>query len=542
MKLKTVHLTNFKRFTNLKIEDIPKSTKLVVLTGPNGSGKSSLFEAFNFWMNWAKSRINFDPEYHSKGSETIDKNWNEAFQKIKLEFHDHEGNNIPQSIDRKEFYIRSAYRHEADFTSNGIQNTDSILIDSRRPLNLLQSEHRVSDNYQRIIGKAVDVLFNSKEAKKKSGEDISDELIGKVREAVLKVFDNLTLNGPGNPTENGTFRFSKGSSDGFHYKNLSGGEKAAFDLLLDFVVKREAFNDTIFCIDEPELHMHTRLQARLLEVIFELIPDNCQLWLTTHSIGMARKAAELKTKNDNEVQFIDFHGIDFDDSKTLAPSLPDRDYWKKIFDTALDDLAQLIVPENIVFCEGRRIGDSGKKPSFDSEIYTKIFGVEFPNTEFVPLGGANQVDIDGDTFKLLLARIAPGVKAWKIFDRDDRNETEIEEIRSSGGVVLPRRDIESYLWDDQVIQQLCADHGNPEVAEQIISNKKTFLASLSTRGKPVDDVKAISGQLYNEVKAGLKLTQAGNNPEAFAIENLAPIIKRTKVYCELKKIIFAPVL
>jgi hypothetical protein len=36
---------------------------------------------------------------------------------------------------------------------------------------------------------------------------------------------------------------------------LSGGEKAAFDLLLDLVIKRREFNDTVFFIDEPEAHM-----------------------------------------------------------------------------------------------------------------------------------------------------------------------------------------------------------------------------------------------------------------------------------------------
>ena len=35
----------------------------------------------------------------------------------------------------------------------------------------------------------------------------------------------------------GVFRFAKGDVSDFHYMNLSGGEKAAFDLLLDAFVK-----------------------------------------------------------------------------------------------------------------------------------------------------------------------------------------------------------------------------------------------------------------------------------------------------------------
>lgn len=45
MRLTNIHLTNFRRFADLTIKDIPASAKLVVLAGPNGSGKSSLFDA-----------------------------------------------------------------------------------------------------------------------------------------------------------------------------------------------------------------------------------------------------------------------------------------------------------------------------------------------------------------------------------------------------------------------------------------------------------------------------------------------------------------
>lgn len=49
MKVKSIKLDNFKRFTNLSISKLPDNTKLVIIVGPNGSGKSSLFDAFNTW-------------------------------------------------------------------------------------------------------------------------------------------------------------------------------------------------------------------------------------------------------------------------------------------------------------------------------------------------------------------------------------------------------------------------------------------------------------------------------------------------------------
>lgn len=542
MRLKKIHLKEFKRFHDLEVNSIPKSAKLVVLTGPNGSGKTSLFDAFNFWMRCKKERYGVDREYYSRDQSKSDK-WRSLLERIVLEFHNAESikpNNQTDNI-RKEFYIRSAFRHEADFTIHTLEKSENVLINSNAPETLKESEKKVSDNYQRIVASAVNALFNDEEAQEKSGQEIRDALIGQVREAMLRVFPDLMLDGPGNPLEDGAFRFTKGSSSGFHYKNLSGGEKAAFDLLLDFIIKREAFNDTVFCIDEPELHMHTRLQAKLLEVVFELIPDNCQLWLSTHSIGMARKAAELEAANPEQVAFIDFHDQDFDRSVKLQPTKPSRQFWKRMFNTALDDLSELIVPRYVVFCEGRRVGQQGKNPSFDASVYRKIFNVHYPEIEFVPLGGGHEVQHEGKTFDYLLTQLAPGIQTWKIFDKDDRNDVEIADLREENIYVLPRRDIESFLWDDEVLQKLCESHGLPDVFSEIKTEKESQLASLPSRGKPADDIKAIADSLYDYCKRTLNLIGCGNSAEAFALEHLAPLIKPgMRVHDELAATVLAP--
>ena len=45
MKIKSIQMKNFRRFTNLTIEGLPKKVRLVVMIGPNGSGKTSVFDA-----------------------------------------------------------------------------------------------------------------------------------------------------------------------------------------------------------------------------------------------------------------------------------------------------------------------------------------------------------------------------------------------------------------------------------------------------------------------------------------------------------------
>ena len=64
--------------------------------------------------------------------------------------------------------------------------------------------------------------------------------LGDLHDAMRSLFSNpeLLLQDFG-AMKSGSFRFSKGSVSDFHYKNLSGGEKAAFDILLDVFVKRE---------------------------------------------------------------------------------------------------------------------------------------------------------------------------------------------------------------------------------------------------------------------------------------------------------------
>ncbi|MGC8731883.1 MAG: ATP-dependent nuclease [Halothiobacillaceae bacterium] len=542
MRIENIHIWGFKRFHDLSIANIPATAKLVLLTGPNGSGKTSLFEAFNFWMSFARGQVNFDDEYHTRKVSGTAINAAVLLQNTQIKFHgaDHVLNDSARK--RKAFYIRSAYRHEADFTTTGLGNAEDILNDARRPVRLINPEQRVSDNYQRMVAETVLALYSEDPiTQQKKVSELADELIGEVREAMSRVFGNLLLQGPGNPMSSGTFRFKKGSVSGFHYKNLSGGEKAAFDLLLDFVVKRRAFDDTVYCIDEPELHMHTRLQSKLLEVMFDLVPDNCQFWLSTHSIGMARKAAELNAANPGQVAFIDFHDQDFDQSVVLQPIQPDRRFWGLMFHTALDDLAELVVPRHVVFCEGKRLGCGGRRPSFDVEVYSTIFSSQFADVEFVPLGGTTEVNQDGKTFGLLLNKLAPGIKTWKVFDRDDRHESEIQQLRSDGTQVLQRRDLESYLWDDEVLEALCIQNGQPDKVSELKAEKAASLADGVSRGLPPDDIKAASGRLYNKCKQALGLTQCGNDAEAFARITLAPLlVPSMRVHQELASVVLAP--
>lgn len=57
MKITSLYLKNFKRFSELSIQRIPPEAKLVLLIGANGSGKSSIFDAFECLNSFAKTRM-----------------------------------------------------------------------------------------------------------------------------------------------------------------------------------------------------------------------------------------------------------------------------------------------------------------------------------------------------------------------------------------------------------------------------------------------------------------------------------------------------
>ena len=298
MKVKKMELNNFKRFTHLIVENIPQTAKLVVLVGPNGSGKTSFMEAMNHYYKYTGYANIGDYKYLSKTANVDELNhsqWLQCASKlVDIDFYDATlPKNIGDSSDIKgHFYFRSAYRNEPDFQINSMQKqqdpTKSIRLES-----LIQNDQTVSANYQRLIANTISGVFND-DNDSKTVAVLRDELTGKIRTAIERVFDDLKFSSLGEPLKNGNFYFTKGTTKNFSYRNLSAGEKSAFDLILDMVVQAKYYPDAIYCIDEPETHMHTKLQGRVLRELYLLIPGQSQLWLSTHSIGMLQEAEEIE--------------------------------------------------------------------------------------------------------------------------------------------------------------------------------------------------------------------------------------------------------
>lgn len=535
MKIKSIALTRFKRFTNLQIVDIPKTAKLVILVGPNGSGKTSLFEAFNFYYKWKGYGNPGDKEYLIKGV-AGDENGFEIAQTVNINFHDGVSfNHFPSQEIKSCFYFRSAYRNEADFEISSMSKQGDPR-ENIRLSSLMQNDQTVSKNYQRLVSNTVSDLFDESRSSL-SVRELRERLIGKIRSAVENIFDDLKLSTLGKPLYGGTFYFSKGEVSNFKYKNLSAGEKSAFDLVLDLVVQSEYFSDSVYCIDEPEVHMHTKLQGKVLHELYRLVPEHSQLWISTHSIGMIRAAQEIEKKNPGTVYFIDFGDRDYDMPQIIRPSKAERELLNRFYELAFGDFAKLMLPETLVVCEGDANGK--KRKDFDKRIYQAIFETNHPEVFFVSGGSCNEIEhldsVNGGILQVLMKN----TRLIKLIDRDDRSNREVIDLQENGFKVLKRRNLESYLLDDSVICKLCDKLEQPEKKEECLEVIRRTLKQKTNEGKAPDDYKQARGLIYTELKNILNLSQCGNNADSFIRDTLAPLISPDMdVYRELESEIF----
>jgi AAA domain, putative AbiEii toxin, Type IV TA system len=409
-------------------------------------------------------------------------------------------------------------------------------LDDRRLARLIDNDVSVGLNYSRLYGQALEDAFEREDEHTTIGQ-FRRNTFGEIQHYLHKILPELAIYSLGNPTKVQSFRFSKGISKQFNYKNLSGGEKAVFDLLLDYIVTRKEFDNTVFCIDEPEAHLNPKVHGKMLDVLLALTESKSQLWIATHSIGMLRRARDLYTENPNEVAFLDFE-TDFDKEQLLRPIVPDRAFWQRSLKVALDDLAELVAPKQIIACEsGKKGGEPGE--GFDSEIYNRIFELEFPETSFVSIGSSTNMKGDRYLVVQAVAGLIDGVGVVRLIDRDGMTEQEIVDHEKQGYRVLRRRHIESYLLDDEVLELLCKSVSQSDRIEELLKAKEDAINASVANGHPADDMKSAAGRIADACRRILKLTNAGKATRGFMRDTIAPlIIPTTKVYQELKAAIF----
>ena len=596
MKIKSIYLKDFKRFTDLKIEEIPEKAKLVVMIGPNGCGKSSVFDALNLYTYIVENSAypanykDFSPfklplmtgyylkngnpdRYFPLSAEDVSskhvRDFSSAFVEdivsramevgkavladcVNVELHQEE----VTIADKLRVHIRSSLRNYLRPLHSDLFSTHSaekLQLKLSEPPTEKEEDHTFGINhwalflYETIHDPAIEDIFREfrsvvpHELKEYAETVLSykKEIIKEVRNAIAQLFTD--------PISNSILEsilhlcLSTNDPELLHiYKetppflNLSVGEIAIFDLLLDIVIKKVIGDESIICIDEPELHIHTKLQGKLLEALYNLIPDNSQLWIATHSIGMVRKAQELSHEYPDSVVFLDFgkdefgNDHNFDEKVTIKPAKPSQDFWARTYEVALGDLAELVVTGRTVFCEGEK---------FDAECYKNIFKNRYPEIDFVSLGARGNVEKSVKAANLAIEKIVKSARVIGIVDRDKATCGEIKRNAAKGIRTLSRKTIESYLLDDEVLTKLCEDYGESGKVNDLLTAKQNALDKRNL--KPSDKLKSIVQEIHGAAQNILKSVNLGNDQNSFMMDMLAPRIQSgMKVYAELHDDIF----
>ena len=521
MRIKTIKLKDFKRFNDLTIDLENNSKKIIALVGPNGSGKSSVFDGFEqFSTNQRETRARMG--YRKKVSYFK----KSIFQLIGLssEEDDYESSRhvfveSDQSVyTSTSFYLRSAHRFTPRIDIDQIKKLPKIEEDENRPKHLIDVDLRLAENYERLIGNFFDEVFD----KPVMGDQWATQNIANINNSLNGILD-INIVSLGNPTKGeGSLYFKKGTSNKFPYENLSAGEKEVVDLILDLHIKKDFYPNAVICIDEPELHLNTSIQRKLLVEIEKIIPDTCQLWIATHSIGFLRALQEdLKDKT----AVIDFLGNNFDETVILKPILGKRKDWMRIFETALEDLTGLLAPKRIIYCEGRPDSSvSGAEQGLDADVYNEIFSNKYPDTLFVSSGGGNAVNKSALLALKILKKAFNTVDLYLLKDKDGLSNQEREAfiISDPSNKMLIRREVENYLFDKEILKKFCS------------ANSKTFdEIRYDCRVTDIKDQQLKSVQ--QEIQASC---QSVGDIQQFKRELAKYISSETAVFKEIETLVF----
>lgn len=532
MRIKQIQLIKYKRFQDLTINLGERPERIIALVGPNGCGKSSVFDAMLFLQNsyaGIGTESYKDYKYHS-----LDHDPGYNHRNISLTFENGEFQSVfnKKNQEGKEYTIfsfRSSFRYNSSLNVKESKTISDLWKNDYGASYSSDIDQRIEQNY-RYLNIKYNKYLNEKDCRP---SEAKKTIIGELNNAIANCL-NLEIDNLGNiEAGKGTFFFKKyDTATTFEYNVLSSGEKEVVDILLDLYIRKDEYIDSIYIIDEPELHLNTAIQRKLLIEINKMIPQNCQIWIATHSVGFLRA---LQDDFNDTSQIVEFPGNNMWASQayTLFPMEKSRNNWQRLFVTALDDLAYLISPKRLIYCEGKaKLSSDGKEKGLDAIVFNTIFGKSYPDTLFISSGGNTELDQRSMIAISLLSKVFHDIEILVLKDRDmasgkSTNEEDRQLYLKNNPIshrVLKRFELENYLYDKEVLKKYCLEN-NKDFDEDSYDKTITDIVN-----QPVKDMTNYIRNFCN-IKSSI-------NAEVFK-QNLAQIIDNTmNVYKELEKIIF----
>ncbi len=458
MRISQIHLKNFKRFTDLKINLGEKSPKLILLIGANGSGKSGVFDAFELAgtlpqpMNWSGQK---KISYYLKKQElaSISLNFsNGTYYRTNL-LPNRNGGEVESNahLNERSFYGRSAIRYLPRITRTSIGQTIDIEKNADKPHYYIDADQRFENDIDVLIKNIIDRIFKGINQSSSEQLDEIKAFLNRINEALPRIFGEETNTSlkflrPVTPSDGQPSQliFSKGGSE-INYDLLSSGEKEVINILFNLFVRTPLYQDTIYFFDELDAHLHTSLQYNLLkEIVENWIPENCQVWTATHSLGFIQYA-----QVSQDAAIIDFDNYDFDLPIILAPQKN-----QEIFDIAVpkEALPLLFKDKKLIFCEN------------ENALLFNSMG--FTDTLF--LG-----DIDKSTIVL---RVAQNTQVQGLIDRDYLSDTECQILKTHfpNLSILDYYCFENYLYHPSNLVEIYPNFDAEQYKNEIRVEKNKF--------------------------------------------------------------------
>lgn len=451
MFIRKLQLTNFKRFTNLTLDlsSLEPPPKLVLLIGANGSGKTGIFDAFEWMSSLTRKQVQPTDEGYFQKDATLPvaaQLWLADGQHLHRVSTHH---STPQ-LDSGLFYGRTAFRQTPRLTRTRQGEAVDYETDTDRPALYIERDQRFENDVDAVTAKILEEVFSENDF---DAQKLRTQYITYLNGALARIFGNdpatalalKTLIPPLNG-KIADIRFRKGSSE-IHYNLLSSGEKEVFNILLNLFVRRPYYQDSVYFIDELDVHLNTGLQYTLLkEITEEWLPAGCQLWTASHSLGFIRYANESA-----QAAILDFDQFDFDHPRTLVPQPKDS---IEVYEIAVpkETLPLLFQNFQLTLCENQ-----------NARIYNLL---RLAQRLFLPAADKNA----------LYLAVKNNPTYWGLMDRDYLTETEIKALQKKLPrlAVLGYYSLESYLYHPQNIAE--AAPGFDQTAyEDYLQEQKTLL-------------------------------------------------------------------
>lgn len=198
---------------------------------------------------------------------------------------------------------------------------------------------------------------------------------------------------------------------------------------------------SVIFIDEPELHLHPTLTFRLLETLKSLGEGTNQLILFTHSADLISTYFSV-----GNVFFIDLSESAGNQARQLS------DLTKAHVATARAvgaNLGLFAVGKHLVFIEGQQ-------SSTDRAVYHRVAQRAFPDAYLLPLGSVDNL-MALRTVVAELDHAVFGIGLSMLRDRDGLPDATVADLQSNPRFrCLPRRHIENYLLDEDVLSEVAS--------------------------------------------------------------------------------------